>query len=229
MKTIVIGAALAAVAAALLPAQVASAQIWIPNELRVTGVTAAGSGCPRQTPTVVYSQGQRALVVTMPGSISAVTGPGHDPSESNAYCTIGIEFDARPGYRFAITRATYHGYANLDAGVLGMQTITHWFMGQGDRGRFITNLIGPQRGGYQRNQTAAPVGWSSCTEDRRLNIDFDVSVSNISSPQGRGTLSTGPGVYQLGLTWAPCDGSSPPEPGFTFEPWIVPGPPGGPP
>lgn len=201
MRSMVLWASLAAGAAALVPAADAGAQ---PPSMSISGVTAIGSGCPGGGARVSYLPGQEALIVRVPGSLSVETGPGIDPARSNASCTLIMDVDVTPGYRFGIRSASYRGYADLGPGVIGRHSISTWFQGGLiDRETFTTTLTGPHAASYSRSDVAAPSAWSSCGQGSSLYINMNAAVSEAFSPDHRGNLRAD-GSYQLGVAWRPC-------------------------
>lgn len=209
-KAIVLLSAVAASAAFGVHATTAEAQPPVaPEWVRIDRISANGSGCPAGTVTAAISPDRQAVTLTF-ADFDASVAPGLDPARSSEFCGINLLLNYPGGWSFSIVTADYEGRVNLGPRVVGQQTSTYWFQGQLGRPRFATTIVGPAFGPYFRRDTlgTGAIVWSPCGARRYLNIDSDVSVSNMANPSASGFMNvkyldvTVQVTY--GLTWRLC-------------------------
>lgn len=214
-KTIILSTILVASAALCLDARDAGAdEIPLPvapEWVEIEDIFVGGSGCPEGSVQAVLSPDRTSVTLTY-DTFDAAVGPDVDPKRSNNFCNATIIFDYPTGWSYSLISADYMGVANLDPGVLGRQSSTYWFQGYATkRHTFSTNLIGPHVGKeyFRRDKlTTEAVVWSPCGAQRALNVNSNVSVSNVLNPRASGhmnvqvTETTVQVTY--GLTWRQC-------------------------
>ncbi|KAG4219235.1 hypothetical protein PC116_g32285, partial [Phytophthora cactorum] len=87
-----------------------------PDEISIVSASASGNGCPQGTVTSDLSPDRKVY-----------TGPGTKQSDKSKNCQLHLNLKYPGGFQFAIVESTYHGYAQLEAGVTGTFYSTYYF------------------------------------------------------------------------------------------------------
>jgi len=85
---------------------------------QILSVTAAGPGCPAGSYSPELSADAKSINVGFDSYITAV-GAGAGPEERERYCDLTFRIQFPLGCSTASLQSTYHGFAQLDAGVTG--------------------------------------------------------------------------------------------------------------
>jgi hypothetical protein len=90
-----------------------------PTELvTINSVRTSGSGCPRRAVSISISS-DRTVVTLGFDEFATFIGRGRAAADRSKLCIIDLSLAYPGGYTFAVVEATYHGFAQLDAGVTG--------------------------------------------------------------------------------------------------------------
>ncbi|PSR73252.1 hypothetical protein BD289DRAFT_340776, partial [Coniella lustricola] len=97
-----------------------------PNDIRISNATFSGNGCPQNSVTTLVSSD--ATVITFGfDAFQAYIGPGTTIADRSKNCQLHLSVEYPGGFQFAVVDATYHGFAQLDAGVTGNFYSTYYF------------------------------------------------------------------------------------------------------
>jgi hypothetical protein len=102
--------------------------------ITINSVSTSGSGCPSGTVSVSIST-DRTVVTLGFDDFHLAVGVSFTPQDADKNCQILLSLAYPPGYTYSVLETTYHGFAQLDAGVTG--TIEAEYTFADDRGRAI--------------------------------------------------------------------------------------------
>ncbi|TPX66178.1 hypothetical protein SpCBS45565_g04638 [Spizellomyces sp. 'palustris'] len=162
-----------------------------PNQVYVKGVNYNGSGCPI-TPAsakVVLSEDKQSFTVTFDKFIASA-GPGIARTENRKNCQLTIELHIPGGWQYSIALRTSVGD--------GHTTTTEM------------SVSGPIAKNYAiRDEIEfTSQSWSPCGEDRPVNINTSIFVSNTKNPKAGGVLTTdsvdGKIIQKYQFQWKKC-------------------------
>ncbi|MET7898511.1 DUF4360 domain-containing protein [Streptomyces mirabilis] len=156
-----------------------------PSRIVIDSVTANGSGCPPGTAAVAISPDQTAFTVTYSNYLAQV-GPSSPPTARKKNCQLNLLLHV-PGRRFAyaITSATYMGFASLAPGASGTQRASYHFQGDARTTNFTHHFNGGFNNNWQTTDTVhiAARDVARCGEERNLTINTELRVDRgTSSP-----------------------------------------------
>lgn len=122
---------------ALVPAMIASVSAAPteraggpdPNQVTFDTISYAGSGCPAGSVSNVASD-DRTVLTSIFDSFVAAVGPGIPVTSNRKNCQMTLKIHYPGGFQFSIFSADYRGFAQLDAGVDGLQKSTYYFSGE---------------------------------------------------------------------------------------------------
>jgi hypothetical protein len=97
-----------------------------PDLIKIISASASGSGCPQGSWTQEISQ-DRTVITFGFDSFQTYIGPGTSVSDRSKNCQLHLNLNYPGGFQFAVIESTYHGYAQLDAGVTGTFYSTYYF------------------------------------------------------------------------------------------------------
>lgn len=103
-----------------------------PDDVRVTSISYAGSGCSASTITGPFSSDGKTFGLPH-GSLVAQSGPGTTASNNRRNCQMALKIRYSPGWQFSISKAEYSGYAQLPWGVDGTSVTIVYFAGDTDQ------------------------------------------------------------------------------------------------
>ncbi|EYF08832.1 DUF4360 domain-containing protein [Chondromyces apiculatus] len=175
----------------------------------VKRVTASGSGCPDSSAvTASFSEDGGWLVLQFgQGQLTAAVGPGVPQAAVLSACDIQLRLSLPQGYRFAIDRVSYLGYANMDPGTIALHSTRYWFLGSRMSAR--TAILEGSGDGepYLVGSNFGPGAVASfCGLDRPMNLGVTLGMSSLGVPSLRGLATLG-GDYQAilyRLSWREC-------------------------
>ncbi|KAK4170511.1 hypothetical protein QBC43DRAFT_340226 [Cladorrhinum sp. PSN259] len=115
---------------AILFPLLAEAQLPDPQNVTVKSVGYSGNGCPQGSVSATIST-DRTVITLGFDEFKLAIGPGFNPTDKVKNCAVHINlnlnYSAKPSPQFAITGATYHGYANLGTGINKVFSSTYIF------------------------------------------------------------------------------------------------------
>lgn len=100
-----------------------------PDDVRVSSIAYAGSGCSASTLTGPFSSDGKSFGLPH-GSLVAQSGPGTSPASNRRNCQIALKIKYSSGWQFSISKAEYTGSAQLPSGVSGSSTALIYFGGE---------------------------------------------------------------------------------------------------
>jgi hypothetical protein len=175
----------------------------VPPWVEIRDLQWAGSGCPSDSvaPRVTLSQKELRLVFY---SLTASAGPDIPITEKRKNCSLILRLAVPHGWSFTIFSVDYRGFASLDDLVEGTQRSAYFFEGDFPSAVLQTTLLGPFDEYYKIYDTLslADAVWSPCGEDRALNINTEVRVSNRENRWGSGLIELN--KTRLGFIWRHC-------------------------
>ncbi|RYO94677.1 hypothetical protein DL766_007971 [Monosporascus sp. MC13-8B] len=210
------------VIALLLPALVAATPIdWEhddkPDEklIKIISASASGNGCPQGTVTTSLApDGTESRTPLLEPLDATYIGPGTTPADWTKNCQLHLNLQYPGGFQFAVVESTYHGYAQLDAGVTGTFLSTYYF--SQDAGSTTTTRTSIQGGGpwalgqvytKQDKVPTAAVIWSPCGATGILNVNNRIALTSRNS-SAYGQISdddaTVAFTQQVHVDWQPC-------------------------
>jgi hypothetical protein len=187
----------------------ATAYADAPSNVRLRGISYAGSGCPSGTVAQSISADHRLLNLRFDSYIAEV-GRGVPVNEARRNCQVNIDLDYPSGWSFAIESVDYRGYASLERGVVAVLSSTSYYAGATQTARLQTTFRGPFDADYSvRDQLSISSQlWSPCGVKRSLNINTQVRLDNSQNRNGDGLVTVDrmqtATTHQYGLLWRRC-------------------------
>ncbi len=159
-------------------------------ELRPAGVyfaevSASGTGCPVGSWTSSVSSDGQVFSTIFSSYEVAVNSEVRNATRD---CAIVMKLHSDQPREFAVVSVFYSGYAFLEDGVAGRQTVRYGFQGQSaDAGNSRTEFTGPQdRDFVIRDDVGADKQkWSACGAEHELTASTELRL------QGKGTQASG--------------------------------------
>jgi hypothetical protein len=180
-----------------------------PREVTIRGMIHGGTGCPVDSVAANISDDAKALTLFFDQFV-AQTGGNSTAADAYKVCNLQINLRIPHGWSYTILGVDYRGFANLDAGVSGVQRSEYWLQGVGGRSIPLRSTIfGPFSDDYRysdRLSLAAAI-WSPCGVNRALNIKTSVSLSGGSKRKhGLMTVDSIDGELKhiYGIQWRRC-------------------------
>ena len=178
-----------------------------PRDVRINGISFAGSGCPAGSVSQNLSEDAKAFTLLF-DSYVAEAGPGMPLSLSRKNCQIAVDLRFRQGWSYTIFTVDYRGYARLDPGTSGQQLSSYYFQGQTKTGNLRSLFYGPTEKDYQIRDTLAldAMVWSPCGANRALNMNTQVRVAASGSKRALLTIDSIDGELKhiYGIKWRRC-------------------------
>jgi len=181
------------VASLLVPATAAQADsdqgtTMIPakDSVIVKIVTMNGSGCPAGTAMAqMYPDGTGFRIFY--NDYLVQDGDGAPPVDVRKNCQINLQVKTPRGYTYAISRASYRGYAHLVTGAVGTQLSHFYFAGMSQTQTYKHTFVGPYHGSWNVVDTPSldSLQFAPCDEDRNLNINTELRVFNDSGTENK--------------------------------------------
>ncbi|WP_372444754.1 DUF4360 domain-containing protein [Crossiella equi] len=153
-----------------------------PDKVTVDVVTVNGSGCPPGTTAVAVNWDNTAFTVTYSDYLAQV-GVGAKPTDVRKNCQLALRVNYPQGFTYAIQKADYRGYANLQAGAAGIQRANYYFQGNSGNSWKTHRFNGPYADNWQATDTAEgpELVYAPCGETRNLNVNTELRVQVGSS------------------------------------------------
>lgn len=178
-----------------------------PREVKINGISYAGSGCPAGSVSQLLSEDAKAFTLLF-DSYVAEAGPGMPLSLGRKNCQIAVDLRFPQGWSYSIFTVDYRGYARLDPGTSGQQISSYYFSGQTKTGNLRTNFYGPVDRDYQIRDTLGleSVVWSPCGANRALNMNTQVRVTASGRQRALLTIDSIDGELKhiYGIQWRRC-------------------------
>lgn len=178
-----------------------------PREVKINGISYAGSGCPAGSVSQLLSDDAKAFTLLF-DSYVAEAGPGMPLSMSRKNCQIAVDLRFPQGWSYSIFTVDYRGYAKLDPGTTGQQVSSYYFAGQTKTGNLRTNFYGPTERDYQIRDTLGldALIWSPCGANRALNMNTQVRVTASGRQRALLTIDSLDGELKhiYGIKWKRC-------------------------
>jgi hypothetical protein len=178
-----------------------------PDNVRIRGISYAGTGCPAGSVAENISPDFQALTLLF-DSYVVEAGLNVPLSESRKNCQLLVDLDFPNGWQYSIFTVDYRGYLALDPGSIGQQTARYYFQGQPQTSTLTTTFRGPDQRDYQIRDTFGLTStvWSPCGAQRALNINSSI---NVRANRGSRALMTNDSidlqVHQVyGIRWQRC-------------------------
>lgn len=150
------------------------------QQVSIVGFASGGSGCPGNTVAGLLTS---SLPGTLPDTLTllfdayiAEQGPGISAIDRRKNCNITIDLAVPQGFSFSLVEAEYRGFADLAAGVKGVQTTTYSFPFS-NSATFGTVLDGPLTGNYKRNDELGAAVFSPCKQSVPLTLATQAFLS----------------------------------------------------
>jgi hypothetical protein len=175
-----------------------------PDQVVITELKWAGSGCPPGSPVTSSVVRNRKALSLVFSSLDASAGPGVPITENRENCNLILRLSVPQGWSFTLFSADYRGFANLDRLVQATLRSAYFFEGEFPSSALEAHLVGPIDKKYRIRDTLDldEVGWSPCGEDRALNVNTEVRVNNRSNRRGSGLIELNKTL--LGIKWRRC-------------------------
>lgn len=192
------------------------------EKIKVSLQAINGSGCPKDTVTVVSYPDNTGIVLSY-SNFYVQRGGTSTTSQGYQNCNLDIRMDVPSGFTFAVSRAVYQGYAYVLPGATARLIAKYNFQGQPPitRNHVISQ---PKKEAYDDNWTVvdeadfANLSWSPCGQDVILTDSFELrtqpygpsknpaDVSFVTVNKSDHSVRT-----ELNFVWAECtkDGSPP--------------------
>ncbi|MGW0521958.1 DUF4360 domain-containing protein [Crossiella sp. NPDC003009] len=204
--------AAAGMAFSLLASPVPAAESAPPDRVTVEVITANGSGCPPGTSAVAVAHDKTAFTVTYSDYLAQV-GVGAKPTDVRKNCQLALRIHYPQGFSYAIQKADYRGYANLQAGARGLQRANYYFQGMSATESRSHWFNGPYSDSWQATDTSEGPNlvYAPCGETRNLNVNTELRVqagsSNPSTTTSFMTMDSTDGSIRTTyhFSWKRCD------------------------
>jgi hypothetical protein len=157
----------------------ASADSPNPNDIRITNLVYAGSGCPPGSADVRIAPDGTAFRLLFDSDFIAETGPGISLTESRKNCQVNVTIHIPQGFTFAIASVDYRGSADIPSGASGLEKATYFFQGQAGQVSSTHTLNGPFHGDWHFRDQAdvATLVFAPCGADVAVNINAQVRLT----------------------------------------------------
>lgn len=159
------------------------------SDVKITDITAIGSGCPA---------GHAIVNVDATGTIFDVAfdqyivsaGPGTGSGDSRKNCRMSISLQFPSGYQMSIIETRFQGYASLPAGQTGTCRAAYTFSGDtGQEVVFQKNLASPYEDNYNMLAGVGIESWSRCGGTTAiLNVNSEIRITPLNTPS-KGTMT----------------------------------------
>jgi hypothetical protein len=209
----------------LLPALVAASPVaqvvgndgWAdapdPQDIQIISASFSGSGCPQGTVSTNISPDKTVITFGF-DAFQTYIGPGLSPIERSKNCQLHLQLKYPGGFQFSILESTYHGYAQLEAGVTGNFYSTYYF--SQDARATTTTQTSIQGGGiWEQGQVytkadqvpTASYIFSPCGANGILNINNRIALTSTNS-SAFGLITdddaTVAFTQQVNIAWRSC-------------------------
>lgn len=97
-----------------------------PTQITITQASFSGNGCPQGTVSTSFSA-DKTLVTFGFDAFQTYIGPGTAVADHSKNCQLHLTLNYPGGFQYSVVDSTYHGYAQMDAGVTGTFYSTYYF------------------------------------------------------------------------------------------------------
>jgi len=206
--TVLACAGLAAASPLLAASATASATGPNPTQVYINSITYGGTGCPQGSVGSFISADRTTFTLIFDSYVASI-GPDVAATETRKNCQLNVDLEYPSGFQYSVLSTEYRGYADLDAGVTGVQKATYYFSGQSAQVSAETDFKGPMSEDYDTTDTVpfSSVIWSPCGAALPLNINSQVRLTSTST-NDTGLLTDdsidGKITFVVGLQWQTC-------------------------
>ncbi|EPE33386.1 hypothetical protein GLAREA_06399 [Glarea lozoyensis ATCC 20868] len=172
----------------------------------------SGNGCPQGSVSTTLSP-DKTLITFGFDKFQTFIAPGLSPAEKTKQCQLHLSLKYPGGFQYAVTDATYHGYARLDASVTGTFLSTYYFSQSASQTCTTRSsisgpgwLLGDVYTKHDQVETTATI-WSPCGATGLLNINNRIALTS-STASGTGEVSNDDATVaftqQAHVSWRQC-------------------------
>ncbi|KAB5517349.1 hypothetical protein GE09DRAFT_979172 [Coniochaeta sp. 2T2.1] len=184
-----------------------------PNQIQITSASFSGNGCPQGTVSTSISPDKTVITFGF-DKFQTYIGPGFDPTQKTKNCQLHLNLKYPGGFQFSVVDSTYHGYAQLEAGVTGTFYSTYYFsQSAGDTTTTQTSIAGGgiwAQGQVYTKADQVPTAsyiYSPCGANGILNVNNRIALTSTNS-SAIGELTdddaTVAFTQQIHLAWKTC-------------------------
>ncbi|KAB5528836.1 hypothetical protein GE09DRAFT_1228591 [Coniochaeta sp. 2T2.1] len=184
-----------------------------PNQIQITSASFSGNGCPQGTVSTSISPDKTVITFGF-DKFQTYIGPGFDPTQKTKNCQLHLNLKYPGGFQFSVVDSTYHGYAQLEAGVTGTFYSTYYFsQSAGDTTTTQTSIAGGgiwAQGQVYTKADQVPTAsyiYSPCGANGILNVNNRIALTSTNST-AIGELTdddaTVAFTQQIHLSWKTC-------------------------
>ncbi|KAJ3184902.1 hypothetical protein HDU85_001592 [Gaertneriomyces sp. JEL0708] len=165
------------------------------NQVYFENIAWNGSGCPwnPQSPSasLILANDKRSFTILFDKFVASA-GPGIPRTENRKNCQLNIKLHIPGGWQYSIASADFRGWAELDRNVNGRQHSIYYFQGDGRTTTAETTIKGPFANNYALHDEIefTSQSWSTCGEQRPVNINTSIFVDNTKNTKGGGVMTT---------------------------------------
>nr|WP_237330026.1 DUF4360 domain-containing protein [Streptomyces sp. BA2] len=162
-----------------------------PDKIVIELATVNGSGCPLGTTAVAVSPDNTAFTVTYSDYLAQV-GPGTRPTDFRKNCQLNLRVHVPQGITYAIARADYRGFMNLEKGATAQQKASYYFQGMPQTAAATHGFAGPRADNWQVSDVTDidALVWAPCGEERNFNINTELRVNTGTSDRTKTSFIT---------------------------------------
>jgi len=180
------------------------------DQVYITGINYAGSGCPAGSVAGTLAKDGSFINVAFDKYIASV-GPGIAIKESRKNCQITFQLHYPPGWSLTVFDARYEGYVKLDPKVTAKQQSTYRWAGLDPTATLYSTFAGPVNKDYTFTDSliSSAYVWSSCKGvPGALVVNTQILVDNSKNSKGSGMITTdaieGKVIHIYGCSWKRC-------------------------
>jgi len=179
-----------------------------PSQVKIAGISYAGSGCPAGSVSQSVAPDAQAFTLLFDQYI-AEAGPGVSLASGRKNCQIAVDLRFPQGWSYTIFDVDYRGYVQLDRGATGTQKSTYYFQGGASQASLQSNFSGPADKDYHIRDSLGlnAVVWSPCGMTRAVNINSQVRVTASGGRRALMTIDSVDGqlTHRYGIQWRRCN------------------------
>ncbi|MWA07824.1 DUF4360 domain-containing protein [Streptomyces sp. BA2] len=192
-SALTVGCAAVAMTASTITGSVAAQEgaVAPPDKIVIELATVNGSGCPLGTTAVAVSPDNTAFTVTYSDYLAQV-GPGTRPTDFRKNCQLNLRVHVPQGITYAIARADYRGFMNLEKGATAQQKASYYFQGMPQTAAATHGFAGPRADNWQVSDVTDidALVWAPCGEERNFNINTELRVNTGTSDRTKTSFIT---------------------------------------
>ncbi|CAG8949050.1 hypothetical protein HYFRA_00002179 [Hymenoscyphus fraxineus] len=182
------------------------------DQITIVSASSSGNGCPQGTVSTTLSP-DKTLITFGFDAFQAYIGPAAAQADKTKQCQLHLSLKYPGGFQYAITDATYHGYARLDAGVTGNFLSTYYFSQSASSTCTTKSSIsgaswvnGDVYTKHDEVETTATI-WSPCGDTGLLNINNRIALTSTNT-KASGEISNDDATvaftHQAHVSWRQC-------------------------